>query len=111
MKRVFTSFAHLHLAARLGISLFLVLFAAIALAPAAGPQKQIKSGVRIAGLNVAGFDVGQVAIGFGGGGHKAAAGFVSPLPVRELLDGLRAGLLDLGAARVWAAAPYDISED
>jgi lipoprotein-anchoring transpeptidase ErfK/SrfK len=59
MKRVFSSFAHLHLAARLGISLFLVLFAAIALAPAAGPQKQIKSGVRIAGLNVAGFDVGQ----------------------------------------------------
>lgn len=31
--------------------------------------------------------------------------------VRELVDGLRAGLLDLGAARVWAAAPYDISED
>ena len=59
MRRVFSSFAHLHLAARLGISLLLVLFAAIALAPAAGPQKQIKSGVRIAGLNVAGLDVGQ----------------------------------------------------
>ena len=59
MRRVFSSFAHLHVAARLGISLLLVLFAAIALAPAAGPQKQIKSGVRIAGLNVAGLDVGQ----------------------------------------------------
>src|SRR5918999_431045 len=59
MRRVFSSFAHLHLAARLGISLLLVLFAAIALAPAAGPQKQIKDGVRIAGINVAGLDVGQ----------------------------------------------------
>ena len=59
MRRVFSSFAHLHLGARLGISLLLVLFAAIALAPAAGPQKRIKDGVRIAGLNVAGFDVGQ----------------------------------------------------
>ena len=59
MRRVFSSFAHLHVAARLGISLLLVLFAAIALAPAAGPQKRMKSGVRIAGLNVAGFDVGQ----------------------------------------------------
>ena len=31
--------------------------------------------------------------------------------VRELADGLRASLLDLSAARVWAVAPYDISED
>jgi lipoprotein-anchoring transpeptidase ErfK/SrfK len=59
MKRVFSSFAHLHLGARLAISLALVLFAAVAVAPAAGPQKQIKNGVRIAGLNVSGLDVGQ----------------------------------------------------
>jgi protease-4 len=31
--------------------------------------------------------------------------------VRELADGLRAGLLALSAARVWAVTPYDISED
>ena len=59
MRRVFSSFTHLRLVARLGISLFLVLFAAVAVAPAAGPQKQIRSGVRVAGINVAGLDVGQ----------------------------------------------------
>ena len=59
MKRVFASFAHLHLSARLAISLALVLFAAVAVAPAAGPQKRIRDDVRIAGLNVSGLDVGQ----------------------------------------------------
>lgn len=59
MKKVFSSFAHSHLGARLTISLALVLFAAVAVAPAAGPQKHIDEGVRIAGLNVAGLDVGQ----------------------------------------------------
>src|SRR5918999_3259261 len=59
MKRVFSSFAHLHLASRLAISLLLVLFAAIALAPAAGPQKHIPDRVRIAGIDVAGLDKGQ----------------------------------------------------
>jgi lipoprotein-anchoring transpeptidase ErfK/SrfK len=59
MKRVFASFAHLHLSARLAISLALVLFAAVAVAPAAGPQKRIREDVRIAGLNVSGLDVGQ----------------------------------------------------
>ena len=63
MKRVFASFAHLHLSARLAISLALVLFAAVAVAPAAGPQKRIREDVRIAGLNVSGPDrVGAVAL-------------------------------------------------
>ena len=59
MKRVFSPFAHLHMSARLAISLALVLFAAVAVAPAAGPQKHIGDGVRIAGLNMSGLDVGQ----------------------------------------------------
>src|SRR5688572_28342097 len=75
MKRVFSSFAHLHLAARLAISLALVLFAAVAVAPAAGPQKQIKSGVRIAGLNVAGLDVGQAR-------QRVRAAFRQPVKFR-----------------------------
>jgi lipoprotein-anchoring transpeptidase ErfK/SrfK len=75
MKRVFSSFAHLHLGARLGISLLLVLFAAIALAPAAGPQKQIKDGVRIAGINVAGLDVGQAR-------QRVGAAFTQPVKFR-----------------------------
>jgi hypothetical protein len=69
MKRVFSPFARLHMGARLAISLALVLFAAVAVAPAAGPQKRIGEGVRIAGLNVVGLDVGQarqrVEIAFG----------------------------------------------
>jgi lipoprotein-anchoring transpeptidase ErfK/SrfK len=75
MRWVFSSFAHLHLGARLGISLLLVLFAAIALAPAAGPQKQIKDGVRIAGLNVAGLDVGQAR-------QRVSAAFAQPVKFR-----------------------------
>jgi lipoprotein-anchoring transpeptidase ErfK/SrfK len=75
MRRVFSSFAHLHLGARLGISLVLVLFAAVAVAPAAGPQKRIKSGVRIAGLNVAELDVGQAR-------HRVRAAFRQPVKFR-----------------------------
>jgi lipoprotein-anchoring transpeptidase ErfK/SrfK len=59
MRKIFSSFAHLRLVARLGISLALVLFAAVAVAPAAGPQKHIKNGVRIAGIDVSGLDMGQ----------------------------------------------------
>ncbi|HEX3621190.1 MAG TPA: DHH family phosphoesterase [Acidimicrobiales bacterium] len=54
--------------------------------------KETPDGTKVSMRSVNGFDVGQVAIGFGGGGHKAAAGFVSPLPVRELLDAIRASL-------------------
>jgi lipoprotein-anchoring transpeptidase ErfK/SrfK len=75
MKRVFSSFAHLHLGARLAISLALVLFAAVAVAPAAGPQKQIKNDVRIAGLNVAGLDVGQAR-------QRVRAAFQQPVKFR-----------------------------
>jgi lipoprotein-anchoring transpeptidase ErfK/SrfK len=75
MRRVFSSFAHLRLAARLVISLLLVLFAAVAVAPAAGPQKQMKSGVRIAGLNVAGFDVGQAR-------QRVRAAYAQPVKFR-----------------------------
>jgi lipoprotein-anchoring transpeptidase ErfK/SrfK len=75
MRRVFSSFAHLHLGARLGISLLLVLFAAIALAPAAGPQKQIKDGVRIAGIYAAGLDVGQAR-------QRVSAAYAQPVKFR-----------------------------
>ena len=54
--------------------------------------KETPDGTKVSLRAVTEFDVGQVAIGFGGGGHKAAAGFLSPLPVRELLDALRESL-------------------
>jgi phosphoesterase RecJ-like protein len=54
--------------------------------------KETPDGTKVSMRAVNSFDVGQVAISFGGGGHKAAAGFVSPLPVRELLDAIRESL-------------------
>jgi phosphoesterase RecJ-like protein len=54
--------------------------------------KETPDGTKVSMRSVNGFDVGQVAIGFGGGGHKAASGFVSALPVRELLDAIRQAL-------------------
>jgi hypothetical protein len=44
---------------RVVLSTLLVLCAAIALAPSAGPSKRIPNGVRIAGVNVSGLDAGQ----------------------------------------------------
>ena len=60
--------------------------------------KETTDGTKVSLRAVNQFDVGQVAIAFGGGGHKAAAGFVSPMPVRELLDALRESLprVDVG---------------
>ena len=54
--------------------------------------KETPDGVKVSMRAVNAFDVGQIAIGFGGGGHKAASGFVSPLPVRELLEAIRMSL-------------------
>jgi len=54
--------------------------------------KETPDGTKVSLRAVNEFDVGQVAIAFGGGGHKAAAGFVSPLPIPELLEALRESL-------------------
>ena len=44
---------------RVALSTVIVLCAAIALAPSAGPSRRIPNGVRIAGVNVSGLDAGQ----------------------------------------------------
>ncbi|MDQ3896292.1 MAG: DHH family phosphoesterase [Actinomycetota bacterium] len=54
--------------------------------------KETPDGTKVSLRAVNGFDVGQVATGFGGGGHKAAAGFVDPRPVAELLAAIRDAL-------------------
>ncbi len=59
--------------------------------------KETPDGTKVSLRAVTAFDVGRVATAFGGGGHKAAAGFVSPMPVRELLDALREALPRVGA--------------
>jgi bifunctional oligoribonuclease and PAP phosphatase NrnA len=54
--------------------------------------KETPDGTKASLRSVNGYDVGELAIEFGGGGHRSAAGFVSPLPVRELLAALRHAL-------------------
>jgi lipoprotein-anchoring transpeptidase ErfK/SrfK len=54
------------------LSFVLVLFAAIAVAPSAGPSHRIPNGVRIAGINVSGLDRGQAR-------QQISARFGSPL--------------------------------
>jgi phosphoesterase RecJ-like protein len=54
--------------------------------------KETPDGTKASLRSVNGFDVGELAIAFGGGGHRSAAGFVSAMPVRELLTALREAL-------------------
>ena len=54
--------------------------------------KETPEGTKVSLRAVSEFDVGQVATAFGGGGHKAAAGFVDPRPVPELLAAIRESL-------------------
>jgi phosphoesterase RecJ-like protein len=54
--------------------------------------KETPDGTKVSMRAVTEFDVGQVAIAFGGGGHKTASGFVSPLAVPDLLEAIRLSL-------------------
>ena len=54
--------------------------------------KETPDGTKVSLRSVNEFDVGQVATGFGGGGHKAAAGFVDRRPVQEVLAAVRESL-------------------
>jgi phosphoesterase RecJ-like protein len=51
--------------------------------------KETAEGTRVSLRAVSDFDVSQVAVGFGGGGHRGAAGFTSDRPVREVLEAIR----------------------
>ncbi len=51
--------------------------------------KETPAGTRVSLRAVSGFDVSTVAAGFGGGGHRASAGFTSERPVREVLEAIR----------------------
>ncbi len=54
--------------------------------------KETPDGTKVSMRAVNGFDVGQVAIAFGGGGHRASSGFVDPRPIPELLAAIRQSL-------------------
>jgi hypothetical protein len=59
VKRVASTVVQMALWKRAALAFLLVLAAAIALAPSAGPSKRLPNGVRIAGVNVSGLDAGQ----------------------------------------------------
>jgi lipoprotein-anchoring transpeptidase ErfK/SrfK len=73
---------------RIALSMLIVLCAAIALAPSAGPSKRIPNGVRIAGVNVSGLDAGQAR-------QQIGARFSTP--VRFTFD-----------RRHWAVSPEEL---
>lgn len=54
--------------------------------------KQTPEGTRVSLRAVTDFDVGAVAAGFGGGGHRASAGFFSDMGPLEVLEAIRARL-------------------
>jgi hypothetical protein len=75
VKRVAFSFVRMALWKRALLSFVLVLFAAVAVAPSAGPPRTIGRGVRIAGINVSGLDAGQAS-------QQITARFGTPLRFR-----------------------------
>jgi phosphoesterase RecJ-like protein len=54
--------------------------------------KETAEGTRVSLRSVNGFDVSTVATAFGGGGHRAAAGFSTDRPVAEVLEAIRSRL-------------------
>jgi len=54
--------------------------------------KETPEGTRVSLRSVAGTDVGSIAMSFGGGGHRAAAGFTIDQPIPEVLEAIRAKL-------------------
>jgi phosphoesterase RecJ-like protein len=56
--------------------------------------KAMSDGTRVSLRSTTDLDVSAIAIAFGGGGHRAAAGFTSDRPVPELVADIKAALAD-----------------
>jgi phosphoesterase RecJ-like protein len=52
--------------------------------------KESSDGIKVSLRSVTDFDVAAIAMRFGGGGHRAAAGFTDPRPIPEVLADIRA---------------------
>jgi phosphoesterase RecJ-like protein len=52
--------------------------------------KESSEGTKVSLRSVTDFDVSAIAMKFGGGGHRAAAGFTDPRPIPEVLEAIRA---------------------
>ncbi len=58
--------------------------------------KETPEGTKVSLRAVSDFDVSRLAVDFGGGGHRAAAGFLSDKPVDEVLEEIRRRLPVVG---------------
>ena len=54
--------------------------------------KETPEGTRVSLRSLGGVDVGAIALSFGGGGHRAAAGFTLDRPVSEVVAAVKASL-------------------
>jgi phosphoesterase RecJ-like protein len=54
--------------------------------------KESSEGTKVSLRSVTDLDVSAIAMKFGGGGHRAAAGFTDPRPISEVLEAIRAEL-------------------
>jgi len=52
--------------------------------------KESDDGTRVSLRSITDFDVAAIAMGFGGGGHRAAAGFTDPRPISQVLADIKA---------------------
>ncbi|SRR5581483_4008970 len=52
--------------------------------------KESDDGTRVSLRSVTDFDVAAIAMNFGGGGHRAAAGFTDPRPISQVLADIKA---------------------
>ncbi|HEX2065146.1 MAG TPA: DHHA1 domain-containing protein, partial [Acidimicrobiales bacterium] len=55
-------------------------------------RRLLEDGIKVSLRSVSGTDVAAVAVGFGGGGHPAAAGFAVPGTIPEVLSEVKRAL-------------------
>jgi len=61
--------------------------------------KETAEGIRVSLRSVSEIDVGAIAMRFGGGGHRYAAGFTAPYPVVNVIDQIKAAVREARAAQ------------
>jgi phosphoesterase RecJ-like protein len=58
--------------------------------------KETPEGIKVSLRAISEIDVGAIAIGFGGGGHRFAAGFTAPGAVADVLEAIKSALRTQG---------------
>jgi phosphoesterase RecJ-like protein len=63
--------------------------------------KETPDGIRVSLRSVSDVDVGAIAMRFGGGGHRYAAGFTAPYPVVDVVAAIKVALRDARPKPAW----------